>query len=78
MDHAKYEKFRRQYLQQALDATNRTPSEIYRALTEIPRPGRFAFDKEEKLRGLHDLQQAFEDRRHWPLDIILSHLGIEL
>jgi hypothetical protein len=78
MDHALYEKFRRQYLKQAIEATNRTPNEIYRALTEMPRPGRFSFNKEEKLRALHDLQQAFEDHRHWPLDIILSHLGIDL
>ncbi|MFZ6030614.1 MAG: hypothetical protein ACOYYS_23140 [Chloroflexota bacterium] len=77
MDHALYEKYRRQYLQEAMVGANRSPAEIYRALVELPRPGRFTFHREEKARALRDLLAAFEDHRHWPLDIILSHLGLE-
>jgi len=78
MDHEAYEKYRRQYLKKAYQESDHTPQAIYRALTEIRQPGRFAFNRDEKMRALRDLESAFEDRRHWPLDIILSHIDISL
>jgi len=33
--------------------------------------------KEEKTRALKDANNAFDDHRHWPLDIIISHLGLD-
>jgi hypothetical protein len=33
--------------------------------------------REEKRRALEDAQRAFDEHRHWPLEIILSQLGIE-
>lgn len=77
MNHSLYEKYRLQYLKEAIEASDKTTREIYRALTEIPPPGRFSFHKHEKLRAVNDLLGTFADRRHWPLDIILSHLGID-
>jgi hypothetical protein len=35
-------------------------------------------DKEEKQRALQEAIKAFQGHRHWPLDIIFSHLGVEI
>ncbi len=78
MDHTLYHKLKRQYLKEALLNSDKTPGSIHRALTEIAPPGRFSFNKEEKLRALKDLREAFEEHRHWPLDIVLSYIGITL
>jgi len=78
MDHLLYQKYRLQYLREAYLNSDKSCSSIYRALTEIAPPGRFSFHKEEKLRALRDLREAFEGHRHWPLDIALSQLGIDL
>lgn len=33
--------------------------------------------KEEKSRALDDARNAFDEHRHWPLEIVLSHLGLD-
>jgi hypothetical protein len=33
--------------------------------------------KEEKKRALEDARTAFNEHRHWPMDIIISHLGLD-
>lgn len=38
----------------------------------------FVANREEKLRALTDAQHAFSEHRHWPLEIILSHLGVDI
>ena len=40
--------------------------------------GLFVKHKEEKTRALYDIKPAFEEHRHWPLQIVVSHLGIDL
>jgi hypothetical protein len=77
MDHSLYQKYRLQYLREAYLDSDKTTASIYRALTEIAPPGRFSPHKEEKIRALRDLREAFEGHRHWPLDIALSHLGVD-
>jgi hypothetical protein len=39
--------------------------------------GLLVLHKEEKQRALADARHAFDEHRHWPLEIILSHLGVE-
>jgi hypothetical protein len=78
MDHQLYRKYRLQYLKTAFQGSDRSPRAIYTALTEIPPPGRFSFHQVEKIRALRDLRDAFESHRHWPLEIVLSQLGIAL
>jgi hypothetical protein len=34
--------------------------------------------REEKQRALADARQAFDEHRHWPLEIVLRHLGVSL
>ncbi len=77
MDHKLYDQFLHEYIQKALANGNAKPAEIARYLDEIPLPGRFARNKEERTRALLAVRQAFTEHRHWPLDIILSHLGVD-
>ena len=77
MDHKLYNQFMHEYLKEAFINGNSKPTDIARYLDEIPLPGRFARNREERTRALFAVRQAFTEHRHWPLDIILSHLGID-
>jgi hypothetical protein len=77
MDYQRFNQFMQAYLKDALASGARTPAEIARYLDEIPWPGRLARHKLERVRALREVRQAFTEHKHWPLDIILSHLGID-
>jgi hypothetical protein len=77
MDYKLYNQFILAYLKEALLNGRTKPVEIAAYLDVIPLPGRFARNKEERIRALRAVRQAFTEHRHWPLDIILSHLGID-
>ena len=77
MDHKLYFQFMHEYLKEALASGHDKPVDIARYLDEIPLPGRFARNKEERIRALLAVRQAFTEHRHWPVEIILSHLGID-
>ena len=78
MDHKIYRQYMRSYIEAAIRNGYAKPTEIARYLDEIPWPGRFARHKEERTRALLDVRQAFSEHRHWPLDIILSHMGLDI
>jgi hypothetical protein len=77
MDYKLYNQYMHEYLKDALASGHNTPTEIARYLDEKSFPGRFARNKEERFRALREVRQAFNEHRHWPLEIILSHLGID-
>ena len=77
IEHKIYRQYLLQYLKEALSNSNGTTGGVATYLVEIPSPGRFARHRTEKLRALRDLRDAFEGHRHWPLDIALSHLGVD-
>jgi hypothetical protein len=71
-----YQEYLQHYVSQAIresDGTNRGVSEN---LWNIQVKGVLVRHKEEKLRALEDARKAFDDHRHWPREIVLSHLGI--
>jgi len=76
MDYKLFSKYMHEYLKEAMASGHNNPTEIASYLEEIPLPGRFARNKVERVRALREVRQAFNEHRHWPLDIILSHLGI--
>jgi hypothetical protein len=77
MNHEIYRRYLREYIQEAIDNSNGTNSEISNYLWE-KNLGRFTIsNKQEKQRALADARKAFDDHRHWPQKIILSHIGIE-
>ncbi len=77
MDIGLYRKYLQQYVSDAMrnsDGSNRGISEY---LETIQVKGLFVSHREEKRRALADARQAFDRNRHWPTEIVLSHLGVE-
>jgi hypothetical protein len=66
-----------EYLKEALLNSNGTNSGISEYLWEKKDPGRFASHRIEKIKALREVRRVFDDYRHWPLSIILSHLAVE-
>jgi len=77
MDIRLYRKYLQQFVNEAIrnsDGSNRSISEY---LETIKVKGLFVTHKLEKSRALAEARNAFDKNRHWPLEIILSHLGVE-
>lgn len=77
MDIQLYRKYLEQYVVEAIENSDRTNAGISEHLEEINVKGFFTRHKEEKQRALSDARQAFADHRHWPQDIVISHLGLD-
>ena len=77
MDIGLYRQYLQQYVQEALENSNGTTAGIAEYLHAKNVSGLLVRHKDEKRRALADAQKAFDDHRHWPLDIVLSHLGVE-
>jgi hypothetical protein len=81
MDIGLYRKYLQQYVIEGIQNSDGSNRGIAEHLDTIQIKGFFGFfikHKEERLRALADARQAFDRNRHWPLDIILSHLGVEM
>lgn len=76
IDSRKYQFYLQQYIDLALQNSDGTPGGIRDYLESIQIKGLFVRDKVEKQRARYDAMQAFSEHRHWPLEIILSHLGV--
>ena len=76
MDSQLYQYYLEKYVQEAIVYSHGNKPGIAEYLHNI-RIGRYLVrHKIEKQRALVDAQQAFDEHRHWPLEIILSHLGV--
>ncbi len=78
MDYHLYQRYLNEYVAQALRESDGTPRGIAEQLAAYQPGGRFAAHKEERRRALADARQAFDEHRHWPLEIILSQLGVKV
>lgn len=78
MDHILYQRYLKEYVQQAVQASNGSVSSIAEELGTIRVSGLLVTHKEEKKRALADARRAFDEHRHWPVEIILSHLGVQV
>lgn len=78
MDFKIYRKYLIQFIQEAIQNSNGTNAGIAEVLQERT-IGRAPWirHKEEQQRALLDARKAFDEHRHWPLDLVLSHLGID-
>ncbi len=77
MNSALYLKYLNQYVNQAIRESDGSISGIAEYLGQISTVI-FARDKDIKQRFLRDAIQVFSEHRHWPLEIILSHLGVDV
>jgi len=78
MNFSRYQQYVRQYVHQAIQESNGTNQGIAGYLWGIQVKGFLVLHREEKSRALEDARKAFDEHRHWPREIILSHLGITL
>jgi hypothetical protein len=76
MDHTLYRRFLEEYVRQAVKASDGSVRGVAEELGTIRVGGLLTLHKEEKQRALADARRAFDEHRHWPLEIILSHLGV--
>lgn len=76
MDHLLYQRYLQEYVRQAIQASDGSVRGIAEELGAIQVRGLWVMHKEEKQRALADARRAFDEHRHWPLEIILSHLGV--
>jgi len=76
MNYLLYQQYLKQYVQEAIQGSDGTNRGIAEHLWDIQVKKFFVQHRDEKLRALNDARQAFDEHRHWPREIILSHLGI--
>lgn len=76
MDHTLYQRYLREYLSTAIRESDGSNRGIAERLGEFSISGLVVAHRAEKQRALADLRQAFDAHRHWPLDIVLSQLGL--
>jgi len=78
MDIGVYRQCLEQYVREAVQNSDGTHAGISEYLNSIKVSGLFVRNKVEKQTALREAILAFEQHRHWPLDIVLSHLGVEV
>ncbi len=77
MDIGLYQQYKQAYVSDAIRDSDGSIAMIRENLANV-QIGRFLVrHKPEKTRALLDAQVAFDEHKHWPLEIILSHLGVE-
>lgn len=77
MDYTLYNKYLQEYIDTAIGESDGSNRGIAEALSIIRVRGLLVMHKEERQRALNDARRAFDEYRHWPLEIILSQLGVE-
>jgi len=65
------------YVKQALENTDGSNKQISEYLWSLGTPGFLVRHKNEKRRALSDVRKAFDDHSYWPLEVILSQLGVD-
>jgi len=78
MDGKLYQKFLNEYVKNAVENSDGNVRQIADWLHTQEVKGLFVAHRMEKERALADAKKAFDEHAHWPLEIIISHLGISL
>ncbi len=78
MDIKLYQQYLNEFVRNAVRQSNGSVQGTAERLHELEIKGIFVSHREEKRRALADAQRAFDDHRHWPMEIIISHLGISM
>ena len=78
MDRERYQQYLKQYVAEAIQKSDGSTRGIAEHLSMIQIKGPLVLHREEKRRALADARQAFDEHRHWPVEIVLKHLGVSL
>jgi hypothetical protein len=76
VDIGAYRQAREKYVSEALQKSDGTHSGISGYLWNI-KLSRLTLNRYEKQRALEDARRAFDEHRQWPIDVILSHIGLK-
>ena len=76
MDLRVYLHFLEQFVYEALEHSDGTNAGISNYLHQKQISGLLVRNRQEKQKALSEARKAFDEHRHWPVEIVLSHLGI--
>jgi len=77
MDIGVYRQSLEKYVLEAVQNSDGTVKGISNYLWDIKISGFLVRNRAEKQKALDDARNAFDSHRHWPVEIVLSHLGIK-
>ena len=77
MDIGAYRNAVESYVRQALANTDGSNKRISEYLWSLNVPRLLVRHKTEKRQALDDVRKAFDDHSYWPLEVILSQLGVD-
>jgi hypothetical protein len=72
-----YEQYLEEYVKEAIANSDGTNAGIATRLWARKIGGILVRNREEKNRALDDARKAFDEHRHWPVEIVLSQLGLD-
>ena len=64
-------------VQEAITHSDGSNAGIAEYLRSVTVGGWFTRNKTEKRKALEEARKAFDEHRHWPLEIVISHLGLD-
>lgn len=77
MDIGVYRQYLEKYVLEALKNSDGSVAGISSYLWNMKVSGMLVRNRSEKQKALDDARHAFDSHRHWPVEIVLSHLGIK-
>lgn len=78
MEWAAYQSYLEKIVREAIAHSDGSNARISEYLWSLQVKGLLVANKHEKQRALEEARRAFDEHRHWPREIILSHLGVSL
>lgn len=77
MNFGLYRRYLQEFVKEAMENSDGSNAGISSYLWEKKIAGILISHKEEKTRALNDARHAFDEHRHWPVEIVVSHLGLK-
>jgi hypothetical protein len=78
LDIGAYRRYLTEFVKEAIQNSDGTNSGISNYLHEKKIKGLLVRHRVEQQRALEDAQKAFDEHHYWPVEIVISHLGVEL
>lgn len=77
LDIGLYRQYLNTYVKEAIENSDGTNAGISSYLWGKKVSGFLVKHRKEKEQALTDARKAFDEHRHWPVEIVLSHLGVD-
>ena len=77
LDIGVYRQCLQEVVQEAIDHTDGSTRQMSEYLWSLKVGRWFVRNKAEKQKALDEARIGFDNHRHWPLEIVISHLGLD-